>query len=109
MMDDSTISMTPIKVTLTAADSCDGTEILLSTHLVPMATRPDRPFLALPPTDRTSWAGKSKHIAYPSAYYNSILIQTETNNLIKHTVTLTHARASRIHTDCHLINDPPIV
>ncbi|XP_059350576.1 sodium-driven chloride bicarbonate exchanger-like isoform X2 [Daphnia carinata] len=65
LMDESMTSMTPIKVTLTAADSHDGNDILLLEHLVPVASnfrhhqsdKPDKPFLALPSDRRASWAG----------------------------------------------------
>lgn len=72
MTDNSVTSMTAIRVTLTEADSHDGTEILLSEHLVPMASSTrrireldhqqlDNAFLSLPNDRRASWEGNTFH------------------------------------------------
>jgi hypothetical protein len=67
MTDVPVTSMTAIKVTLTEADSRDGSEIVLLEHLVPTASNTrrirfdhhhlptDDPFLALPNDRRPSW------------------------------------------------------
>jgi hypothetical protein len=99
MTDVPVTSMTAIKVTLTEADSREGSEIVLSEHLVPTASNTrrinrldhhhlptDDPFLALPNDRRPSWGNTILSTIF-------IWLAFSTKHLLK---TTTHAIDSQL-------------